>query len=68
MSKTKTIPTAFSLLDVSVIPWIKPVLTYLPLIFASGLANAEALPAEKFDLSEWKITIPTDKDLSLIHI
>lgn len=62
MSKIKTMPTAFSLFTVSVTPWTKPLLTCLPLVFASGFTNAEALPAEKFDLSEWKITIPTDKD------
>lgn len=44
-------PTAFWLCDVSVIPWMKPVLMSLTLILASSLANAGVISAEKFDLS-----------------
>ncbi|GFD74115.1 hypothetical protein ACI7YQ_11590 [Alteromonas marina] len=51
MSKIKTMPTAFWLCDVSVIPWMKPVLMSLTLILASSLANAGVISAEKFDLS-----------------
>lgn len=35
---------------------------FLTLVCGSNVVNAAVLPAEKFDLSEWKITIPTDKD------
>ena len=48
----KTMPTAFWLFDVSVIPWINPVLMSLTLILASSLADTGVISAEKFDLSD----------------
>ena len=40
----------------------KCLIAFLTLVCGSNVVNAAALPAEKFDLSEWKVTIPTDKD------
>ena len=62
MFKIKTTPTTFSSLKVFTSGWTKPVIATLPFIFASGTASAELLPAERFDLSEWKITLPIDED------
>ena len=45
------------------------VVTVLSSLSSVALAADKApVPADKFDLSQWNITLPIDKDLSLIHI
>lgn len=62
MYRIKPRPTAVSSLKILVNTLSKSAFAALPLMFIAAQTGAETIPAKKFDLSEWKITIPTDKD------
>ena len=56
---TTTSPTYFRVI---VNMWCKLVFAALSVSAITTHATADTIPAKKFDLREWKITLPTDTD------